>query len=321
MQEIRQCPDSHHEIPLSFRSQVEMPSNHSLALFRFQKLTRRMTVDSKYRADYLASMNRMIDNGHAEIVPDAEQHLAKWYLPHHGVYHPKKPGKLQVMFDASCQFRDHCLNDNLLPGPDLINSLVGILLHFRKERIAIMCDIEQMFHQFRVAEKHRDYLRFLWYDADLSNPPKDFRMTVHLFGARSSPGCSNFGLKQIAKDYGHLYAEEAATFVNRDFYVDDGLTSVPTEDEAISLVHDVTDMCAKGALKLHKFACNSDSVMEIIPPEARAESAKSLPETSNIERALGVLWCLQSDCFLFRIQIPERPLTRQGVLSINQLSI
>ena len=56
-----------------------------------------------------------------------------------------------------------------------------------------MFDAEKMFHQSRVDKKDHDYLRFLWND-------DNYRMKVHLFGATSSPGCANYGLKQIAKD-------------------------------------------------------------------------------------------------------------------------
>ena len=35
-----------------------------------------------------------------------------------------------------------------------------------------------------------------------------------------------------------------------------------------------------------------------------------------IERALCVMWCVESDSFRFRIKLHDRPLTRRGVLSI-----
>lgn len=58
-----------------------------------------------------------------------------------------------------------------------------------------------MFFQFTVNPEHRDLLRFLWWDeGDFSSRPEEYRMTVHLFGAGSSPGCAYFGLKQIAPD-------------------------------------------------------------------------------------------------------------------------
>ena len=57
-------------------------------------------------------------------------------------------------------------------------------------------------------------------------------MTVHLFGAASSPGCSNFALKTAAEDNEESLGNAAADFPRRDFYVDDGLKSVSSVDEA-----------------------------------------------------------------------------------------
>lgn len=55
------------------------------------------------------------------------------------------------------------MNDMLLSGPNLKNTLVGVLLMFRWEQIAITADIEQMFFGFKVREDHRNFLRFLWH--------------------------------------------------------------------------------------------------------------------------------------------------------------
>ena len=55
----------------------------------------------------------MIDKGYAEVVPMKD--LTKddgqvWYIPHHGVYHSKKPGKLSVVFDCSANYKSQSLN-------------------------------------------------------------------------------------------------------------------------------------------------------------------------------------------------------------------
>ena len=34
-----------------------------------------------------------------------------------------------------------------------------------------------------------------------------------------------------------------------------------------------------------------------------------------IKRSLGVVWCVEDDCFQFRIELKDRPFTRRGVLS------
>ena len=80
---------------------------------------------------------------------------------HHGVYHPRK-GKLQVVFDCGAEFKGTSLNEQLLQGPNLTSSLIGVLLRFRQEPIAFMSDVKSMFYQVKVAEEDKDFLRFLW---------------------------------------------------------------------------------------------------------------------------------------------------------------
>ncbi|CAC5383577.1 unnamed protein product [Mytilus coruscus] len=150
---------------------------------------------------------------------------------------PKKPDKVRVVFDCSARYQGHSLNDHLLQGPDLTNTLIGVLCRFRKEQIAVICDIEQMFLQFNVNKDQRDYLRFLWWkDDNLHGDPIEYRMNVHLFGAASSPGCANFGLKRVADDYEDEFGSDISDFLRNDFYVDDSLKSVASVDDAVSLV-------------------------------------------------------------------------------------
>lgn len=65
-----------------------------------------------------------------------------------------------------------------------------------------MCDVESMFHHFKVTTTHQDFLRFLWWEnGDTTKPPVEIRITVHLFGAGSFPGGANYGLNKKANDY------------------------------------------------------------------------------------------------------------------------
>ena len=76
-------------------------------------------------------MTDVIEKGLAERVPKGElerQDNHVWYIPHHGVYHPKTPGKIRVVFDASAEFNGTSLNRCLLQGADLTNNFTGVLL-------------------------------------------------------------------------------------------------------------------------------------------------------------------------------------------------
>ena len=86
-------------------------------------------------------MVKVISNGFAEKDPPMEtessgkaspnhwEERQDWYIPHHGVYYPKKPSKIQVVFDCSSEFQNELLNKHL-QGPDLTNNLVGVLCRF-----------------------------------------------------------------------------------------------------------------------------------------------------------------------------------------------
>ena len=177
-----------------------------------------------------------------------------------------------------------------------------------------------MFHQVKVNENHRNLLRFLWWkDGDLSRPPTEYRMAVHLFGATSSPGCANYALRHLADQYEEEYGTAAAKFVKQNFYVDDGLKSVATEHEAIDLIQGTHALCKQGGFNLHKFVSSSKQVLSAVPAELRAKETQNLNldyDSLPIERTLGIEWVIESDCFQFCITMNDKPCTRRGILSV-----
>ena len=75
-------------------------------------------------------MSEVIEKGCAAHIPSEELSLDNghiWYIPHHGVSHPKKPGKIRVVLDPRAEFKGESLNKHLFQGPDLTNSLTGVL--------------------------------------------------------------------------------------------------------------------------------------------------------------------------------------------------
>ena len=201
-----------------------------------------------------------------------------------------------------------------------MNSLLGVLIRFRKETTAVMCDIEQMFHSFHVDPSHRDFLRFLWFkDNTPGEPIVEYRMNVHLFGNGPSPAVATFGLRKTATDGEEKFGKEAARFVHRNLYVDDGLTSLPTAKRAVALITMTEAMLATANLRLHKIVSNSVEVMEAFPMEDRGKGVRDLDlhrDSLPAQRSLGVYWNLEKDCFTFQVSPPNKPFTRRGVLSI-----
>jgi len=159
----------------------------------------------------------------------------------------------------------------------MMNDLLGVLSRFQKEETAVTCDIEQMFHSFHVNPENRDFLRFLWFkDNNLNGQICEYRMNLHLFGAVSSPAVANFGLRATAEAGREQFGQTTADSLQNDFYVDDGLRSFATPDNAIDVIRNTKAMCATANLCLHKFASNSKVVLETLPVEDRAKNLKDL---------------------------------------------
>ena len=316
----------HYEIGLPFKgSDICLPNNRQQAMQRLKGLEKKFTRDKKFHEDYEKFMMTIMEKGYAEKVPSTEVKKASgqvWYIPHHGVYHSKKPEKIRVVFDCAASYEGISLNQMLLQGPDLTSNLLGVLLRFREEKIAVMADVESMFYQVKVPKTDSDFLRFLWWpDGDYTKCPEEYRMLVHLFGAVSSPSCANYALRRTAEDNKESFDEKTTNTVLHNFYVDDCLKSVSNQLEAITLVQSLINICNKGGFRLTKWVSNNRAVLDSIPSTELAKEFKLLKLGSEgidklpVERALGVHWSVELDSFGFDISLKDRPPTRRTILS------
>lgn len=94
-------------------------------------------------------MQKILDRQHAKPAPMIVNNKDIRYLPLFSVYHSKKPNRVRIVYDSFA-------NDVLMEGPSIYNSLLGILLCFRKEAAYVTADVEQMLHNFLVAFEHKD---------------------------------------------------------------------------------------------------------------------------------------------------------------------
>ena len=71
-----------------------------------------------------------------------------FYIPHTEVLIPNSLSTpLRIVFNSSANYCGFNLNDMWAKGPDVLNSLYGILLRFREYRVAFTCDLAKMFNQ------------------------------------------------------------------------------------------------------------------------------------------------------------------------------
>ena len=299
--------DGHYQIAIPWKyHHPDLPNNKPLAEHRLNLLRKKLLKDPELYSRYSAFMTDLFDKGYAKKVTENlrdRNHGKIWYLPHHSVVHPQKPDKVRVVFDCAAVYRGTSLNAQVLQGPDLTNKVVGVLLRFRKEPVALMADVEAMYHQLKVHPDDVDALHFLWYpDCDLTREPEEYHMAVHLFGGVWSASCANYGLQRTAKDNSDDFDPEVARSVEKNFYVDDYLKSVESHEKAISLVDQLRNLLARGGFNLTKWVSNSRAVLKTISRQLRASGVRDLDlggEVLPVERALGVRWNVETDQFVF----------------------
>ena len=320
---LKKGSDNKFEICLPFKDDlVSFPDNRKQVLSRLMSSKKKLESNTEFYEEYCDFMNLMLNNNFAEKVPEEElvtEPGKSWYLFHFGVYHKRK-NKLRIVFDASLKYDGISLNSSLLQGPDLTNSLLGVLLRFRENKFALSGDIEKMFYNIRVPKNQRDFLRFLWFpDNDLTKEPAVYRVVVHIFGAVSSPSIANFALRNSAlTTQAQKFSSKVRDTVGKNFYVDDLMISADTHYELNQLKIDVTEMLSDSGFKLTNFSSNSRFVLKNMIPNELSPNFRLIDlkkdELPN-ERALGVLWEVENDNFCFKVNLPEKSSTKRNVLS------
>lgn len=297
------------------RDSVTLPANKSMAVKRLQSLERSLLRQPAKGEAYSKVIRGYLDSGHARKLTSAEVNRyspKRWYLPHHAVFNPNKPGKTRVVFDAAARYGGTSLNDELLSGPDLLLGLPGILIRFREERVAITGDVRQMYHQVLVCEEDQPALSFLWRDLDLSREPDAYQMMVTIFGAKSSPASANFALRKTAMVMAGDTEEEqrASCAVFHHFYMDDFLKSEIDVQSAKSMQKHVTDLLQRGGFTLTKWRSNEEDVLKAVSEEHRAHPDLDMPA----ESLLGYIWNPKDDTLSLRNISSNVPLTKRGVV-------
>ena len=149
MRDSKTSVDGHYQVDFPWRPGAsQLNNNRNQALIRLSYLQRRLDRNPDLKKRYAEVLEGYIFKGYAKPVEFPSE--KGWFLPHHPVCRPYQPEKVRVVFDCAASFKGTSLNDQLLKGPDFLGSLPGALTRFRKNKIALVGDIESMFHQVKV---------------------------------------------------------------------------------------------------------------------------------------------------------------------------
>ncbi len=209
---------------------------------------RRLARDLKLAKAYCAEIRKLESAGYVAKITTEEAHSTSesWFIPHHIVH---QNGKDRIVFNCSFQHQGQSLNSQLLPGPMLGPSLLGVLLRFRQHTVAVSGDIKAMFHQVRLLAKDKPVLRFLWRNMCRDQEPEIYEWQVLPFGTTCSPCCAIYALQRSAQEHQNDQVS-LVNIVENSFYVDNCLHSTSNSDEAKELVDGLRQLLSEGGFDI-----------------------------------------------------------------------
>lgn len=156
-----------------------------------------------------------------------------------------------MVFNCSFVYERLSLNQQLLPGPSLGPSLLGVLLRFRQHAVAIRGDIRAMFHQVLLLPEDRPLLRFVWRNMRREDQSEAYEWQVLPFDTTSRPCCATIALQRHVRN--NLPGnEDVMQSIEQSFYVDNCLQSLPTEQLARQLVDNMQPLLASGGFEIRQ---------------------------------------------------------------------
>lgn len=297
---IRKDGIKYYEVSCAWKlGEPSFKNNFSAAFKRLCNMEYGRLKDPLLRDKYDQIIMQWVDKGYAEKVPANEVDKdCCYYLPHF----PVVQKKVRPVMDGRAKAGGKSLNDAQLTGPKVINDLISVLLRFRREKICLICDIQDMYLRIRLTKEDKDFHRFLWRKS-LKDEVIVYRLTRHPFGSSGSPYIAISTIKNHAEKKKNEYPR-ATEMIQKSSLVDDQLDSFESPEDAVSTLAQLRTIFNECDMTLSKILSNSTAVLKEVPT---AETAKSLDIADKIiegsefptVKALGIIYLPDQDVFSF----------------------
>ena len=166
-----------------------LPDNYSMALATLRNTENKLLKNKEAGTVYQGQIQDVIDRKACRKL--SQEEIIKWngpkyYICHLSVNNAKsKSTPVRIVFNSSQEYLGVSLNSILYKGPDAyLNNLVGLLLRWREDRIAVVGDIKKMFNSVLLEEVEQQCHRFLWRDLETMRKPDIYVMTRVNMGDR-----------------------------------------------------------------------------------------------------------------------------------------
>ncbi|XP_067040969.1 uncharacterized protein [Acropora muricata] len=310
--------EGRYQVAIPWKKNTTLPqNNYEMALRRLEGTEHRLLKSPEIARTYIDCIEQYTLKGYIRKVPKEDRPTARWFLPHFPIVRPDRTTtKTRIVFDASARYQGVSLNDVICQGPKLQRDLFHVLLRFRKNPVALVCDIAEMYLRIEIAPKDRPFHRFLWRDLDQQKVPEEYEFSRVVFGVNSSPFLAQFVTQQHAETHRTEYPLAAETAL-KSTYMDDSMDSVADDQQGIELHKQLSQLWKRAGMQARKWLSNSPVVLSEIPPEDRASEIDLKEGSLPSIKTLGILWQAAKDAFTFKVQPPDNhfSFTKRNFLS------
>ena len=281
-----------------------LPDNYYATKAALVRLEKSLFQNPVSASAYEKQMQDMIQRNVARKLSQKE--LNDWigpsfYISHLAVKSPKSASTpVRIVFNSSQLFKGISLNNCLAKGPDCYsNGILGLLLRWRENKIAVVADIRKMYHSVRLAEDDMHCHRFLWRSFDSKREPDVYVIQRVNMGDRPAAAIATEALKQTAENCRSSYPK-AAEFVISSSYMDDLIDSVHSKSEAEELARQTNEVLKTGGFFIK---CWQFSTLKFALDANAETSTTSLLKGAVAEETsvLGIDWNPMEDNIHFHV--------------------
>ena len=194
-----------------------------------------------------------------------------------------------------------------------MNNLLGVLLRWREEAVALVGDITKMFNSVYLKETEKDCHRFLWRDLEVNRPPDIYVMEWVNMGDTPAPAISTEAIYKTAERFKED-SPEAAELLKNSSYVDDLIDSKPTLCSAVKVANETESMLTKGGFSMKCWQFSGEENPRVNLAQLRLDngnhsaqkvghSISMLKGTDANLRVLGLGWDPRSDVILYEVTL------------------
>ncbi|XP_023314005.1 uncharacterized protein LOC111693517 [Trichogramma pretiosum] len=240
-------------------------------------------------------MDEYLSMGHMTLCDDNED---GYYLPHHAVIkESSETTKVRVVFDASAKTTTGIsLNDTLMIGPTIQNTIFEQILKFRIHRIVVTADIAKMYRQILIHPEDRKFQKIFWFhDVKI----KAFQLNTLTFGTAAAPFLAIRTMHQLARDEAHDFPL-ASKLLQRDFYFDDFVSGANSIEEILTIQKERISLLGRGGFLIRQWASNHESILNNI--DKKFFDLDCMIKEGTIQKTLGITWNSQDDVLQYTLK-------------------